>query len=103
MDYQNKFDRTQTILIFSLVLIAAGLRIPKIGIPLYNEEYVDLFWFGQIPWKDLILEYTNPGQKTLVAIIWKVTKLNLFLILFDIEKSFVWDSISTILFLLAES
>ena len=74
LDYRMKFDRTQTILIFFLLIIAAGLRVPKIGIPLYNEEYLDLFWFGQVPWKDLILEYTNPGQKSLVAIIWKISK-----------------------------
>ena len=44
-------DNTQSLLIVLLVIIAGGLRLPKIGIPLYDQEYLTLFWFGEIPWK----------------------------------------------------
>ena len=71
---QDEPDKTQSLLIVFLVIIAGGLRLPKIGIPLYDQEYLTLFWFGEIPWKTLLFEYINGGQHTFVAVLWRITK-----------------------------
>mgnify|MGYP001566167810 CR=1 FL=1 len=53
------------LLLISLTVIAALLRIPPMGLSLGGDEAMNFIWYAFVPWHDLLFNYTDTSQHTL--------------------------------------
>ena len=51
--------------------MATLIRLYTINVPADGDEALIFFWWGVIPWKNLLFEYISTGHKTLVAVLWR--------------------------------
>lgn len=59
-------NRKPVLLLLAITLLAAALRIPTVGIALHGDEAANFSWYSFVPWRDLIFDYTNSNQHTLL-------------------------------------
>ena len=75
----------------SITLVCLIIVCSRISLPSSVQTVINVLLCSRTSRIQRVRFWFSPHY---IAIIWKVPKLNLFLILFDIEKSFVWGSIS---------
>ena len=72
----NYFPRLSpsTRLLLLITFIAACLRLFTINVSTTDtDESQYFFWYGVMPWKDLLFDYISTGHKTMVVVLWRWT------------------------------
>jgi len=57
--------------IFLITFIASSLRLYTINVSAKPDEPQYFFWYGVMPWKDLLFDYISTGHKTMVVVLWR--------------------------------